>query len=60
MLMATKICPWDGGVCRRDCCDSILSSGRVVVCEFHGNKLGRLTAHKVVPVHVSVFSRSSR
>ena len=58
--MVSKICPWDGGVCHRDRCDSILPSGEVVLCEFHRNKLGRLIPRKVVPVHGSVFSKHLR
>jgi hypothetical protein len=55
--MVSKICRWDGGVCRRVSCDIILPSGEVAVCKFHGNGLGRLVRHKVKPIHVSVFSK---
>ena len=59
-VLVSKICPWDGGVCHRDSCDSLLPSGQVVICKFHGNKLGRLTPHKVAPVHRLVFSKHFR
>jgi hypothetical protein len=55
--MVTKICPWNGGVCRRVSCNTILSTGEVVVCRFHGNGSGRSVRHKVKPIHVSVFSK---
>jgi hypothetical protein len=41
-----KICPWDGGVCRRVSCDKILSSGLVVICERHRNPSGRFDRRK--------------
>jgi hypothetical protein len=45
--MVSKICPWDGGVCRLASCDIILPSGEVTVCKYHGNESGRLTLHRV-------------
>jgi hypothetical protein len=55
--MVSKICRWGGGVCYRVSCDVILPNGLIVVCGFHGNEFGRMTPHKIKPVHVSVFSR---
>lgn len=57
-LMVSKICPWNGGVCRRVSCDSILPSGEVVLCKFHGHGSGRLTLHKQKPAfHYGVFDK---
>lgn len=48
MVMAFKICVWDGGVCRRDRCDTVLVSGDVVLCDRHRNPWGRSLRRKVV------------
>jgi hypothetical protein len=46
--VVSKICPYDGGVCRRVSCDEILANGFVAVCERHRNSRGRFTRRKVV------------
>ena len=50
-----KICCWDGGVCRRGSCDSILPSGLVVCCERHRNPSGRCRFRKDGHMGVVVF-----
>lgn len=58
--MVSKICPWDGGVCHRESCDSILPSGNVVLCEFHKNGFGRSIPRKVKRVFRPLFNKHLR
>jgi hypothetical protein len=44
--MVSKVCRWDGGVCRVESCDSILLDGSVVVCSRHRNWRGRFREKK--------------
>lgn len=45
--MVSKICCWDGGVCRLVSCDVILMDGSVVVCDRHRNPFGRFRRKRV-------------
>jgi hypothetical protein len=47
-LMVSKICSYDGGVCRRDSCDTVLVCGDVVLCSRHRNPFGCFRHRKVV------------
>jgi hypothetical protein len=46
--MVSKICSWDGGVCRLASCDRILGNGVVVLCERHKNVFGRCSRKRIV------------
>jgi hypothetical protein len=58
--MVSKICPWDGGVCYHKCCESILPSGLIVLCEFHGNEFGRSVPRRVKRVFSPLFNKHLR
>ena len=54
--MVSKICRYDGGVCRFDSCSSLDSLGHVVLCSRHLRPHAFHVRRVVRPVTVSVHS----
>jgi hypothetical protein len=61
LVMVTKICVWDGGVCSGVSCSSLDLLGDVQVCSRHRNRSGfhvsRIRGFSVVPVFSKHRSR---
>lgn len=46
-VSVTKVCRFDGGVCRNSCCSTLSPMGFVELCSRHRNPNGRFRFRKV-------------